>query len=383
MNRRLSALPVLALLVFLSLSYAAQGAGDPVRGATLYVTTYGCAACHGNPPQRDVSSGATAAGLIDAIGVVQAMTARYATTLAENPTDLADIAAYIASILAPPPTTPDLNQHGLTGSWYEAATSGQGVEVEIFANAVSGTGSTFVSWFTYDTVSGGPGSQRWYTAQGPVVTGQATAALTIYQNTGGNFNAPPVTTAQAVGAATLSFSTCTDGQLTYSFTDGSGRMGTIPITRLTQNVTCSTTTPYPTNADFALSGNWYGGAATSGQGFTVEVNPNSGAFFAAWYTYELMGTGAGAAGQRWYTAQATFAPGARSIPVTIYQTTGGIFNTPTPPGQQTVAVGTGTMTFQSCTAATFSYNFTGGSVSGTSGTITLTRVGPTPPGCTS
>ena len=28
----------------------------------------------------------------------------------------------------------DLNQHGLTGSWYEAATSGQGLEVEVFPN---------------------------------------------------------------------------------------------------------------------------------------------------------------------------------------------------------------------------------------------------------
>jgi hypothetical protein len=29
------------------------------------------------------------------------------------------------------------------------------------------------------------------------------------------------------------------------------------MTRLTQNVSCSTTTPFPTNADFALLGNWY------------------------------------------------------------------------------------------------------------------------------
>ena len=114
-----------------------------------------------------------------------------------------------------------------------------------------------MSWFTYDTVIGGVERQRWYTAQGPVMTGQPNAALTIYQNTGGNFNAAPVTMAQAVGTATLSFDTCTSGQLSYTFTDGTGRTGTIPLIRLTQNVTCSTATPHPTNADFALSGNWY------------------------------------------------------------------------------------------------------------------------------
>jgi len=275
----------------------------------------------------------------------------------------------------------ELNQHGLTGSWYEPATSGQGLEVEVFPNPSSGTGSTFVSWFTYDTVIGGAERQRWYTAQGPVVTGQPTAALTIYQNTGGNFNAQPVTNGQAVGTATLSFDTCSSGQLSYSFSDGTGRTGSIPLTRLTQNVTCSTTTPHPTNADFALSGNWFD-AATSGQGLTVEVNPNSSTLFAAWYTYAPAGASAGAAGQRWYTAQpTTFAPGMRSIPVTIYETTGGMFDAPTPPGQKSVVVGSGTIAFQSCSAATFSYNFTGGSSSGRSGTIALSRVGPVPVGC--
>jgi len=62
--------------------------------------------------------------------------------------------------------------------------------------------------------------------------------------------------------------------------------------------------------------------------------------------------------------------------------TGGVFETPTPPGPKTVPVGTGTMAFQSCSAATFRYNFTGGSSIGLSGTINLSRVGPLPPGCT-
>ena len=66
--------------------------------------------------------------------------------------------------------------------------------------------------------------------------------------------------------------------------------------------------------------------------------------------------------------------------MTIYETTGGVFDTPTAPGQKTVPVGSGTMAFQSCSAATFSYSFTGGSSSGLSGTINLRRVGPVPTG---
>jgi hypothetical protein len=77
---------------------------------------------------------------------------------------------------------------------------------------------------------------------------------------------------------------------------------------------------------------------------------------------------------------ATYSPGSRSVPVQIFQTTGGAFNA-TAPAPTTVPVGSGTLAFQSCTSATLNYNFTGGSSSGASGTIALTRVGPVPPGC--
>ena len=93
------------------------------------------------------------------------------------------------------PPTPDLNQHGLTGAWYEPATSGQGFLVEMFPDLISpGTGFAQLSWFTFDTVAGGADRQRWYTLSGNVVSGQPSAALTIYRNTDGNFNAPPTTT---------------------------------------------------------------------------------------------------------------------------------------------------------------------------------------------
>ena len=159
-----------------------------------------------------------------------------------------------------------------------------------------------MSWFTFDATEGGAERQRWYTLQGPMVTGQSTAALTIYQNAGGNFNAPPATTAQAVGTATLSFDSCTSAELAYTFLGV--RSGTIFLKRLLPNVTCALVAPFPTNADFSLSGSWYGGEATSGQGFTAEVAPNANAFFLSWFTYAPNGAGAGAAGQRWYTAQA-------------------------------------------------------------------------------
>ncbi len=112
---------------------------------------------------------------------------------------------FIAGAAAGPGVDP--NQHGLTGSWFEPATSGQGFEVEVFHDQSGpGSGSVFVSWFTYDTVAGGAERQRWYTLAGTVATGQPTAALTIYQNVGGNFNALPVTSPTAPAAPEASTS---------------------------------------------------------------------------------------------------------------------------------------------------------------------------------
>ncbi|MGA8030993.1 MAG: hypothetical protein WCB48_01250 [Casimicrobiaceae bacterium] len=275
------------------------------------------------------------------------------------------------------------NQHGLTGSWYEPATSGQGFEVEVFPELGGpGKGYTAVSWFTYDATAGGADHQRWYTASGDVLSGQASSALTLYRNTGGNFNAGPITSGQVVGSATLRFDSCTSGQLDYRFTDGSGRAGSIPLTRITQNVSCAAVNAPPFDADFVYSGNWYD-PATSGQGITVEVNRPSGALFFAWYTYANNGAALDAAGQRWYTGYANYTAGARSIPVTLYETTGGVFDAATNPPPDTIAVGTGTLAFQDCANATLAFSFAGGSSTGKAGLINLVRVGPAPKGCTS
>jgi hypothetical protein len=266
-----------------------------------------------------------------------------------------------------------LNQNGLTGSWYDPQTSGQGFEVEVYPDLLSpGTGLAFLAWFTYDSVVGGAERQRWYTLSGPVVSGQPNASLTIYQNTGGNFNAPPITKSVPVGTATLSFDSCISGQLSYIFTDGSGRSGTIPLQRLMQNVSCSPLGVAGENYDFILSGSWYD-PATAGQGITVEVNDVSNVLFFAWETYAPNGANAGPAGQRWYTGQGPFAPeNPLSITVPLYESTGGMFNA-LPPIPSTVAVGSATLAFQSCTDATLSYSFTEGSNSGVSGTIQLVR----------
>jgi hypothetical protein len=369
-----------AVFALLALSASAADAGDPVRGKALWLKTYHCTDCHAQTPLANVVTvGSTPAGLLGALheGLMQPLL----TTLGQNGIDLADVAAYIATSTK---SAPDLDQQGLTGSWYDAPESGQGIEVEVYPDLVTaGTGLVSGAWFTFDAgTPGGADRQRWYIFSGNAVRGAASMPITIGQNIGGNFDAPPTTASTVVGTGTLTFTSCTSGSLAYTFTDGSGRSGMFPITRITPNVTCAAEPALANNADFTFSGNWYD-PATSGQGFVFEVNPFVPVVFFAWYTYSPAGQSAGASGQRWYTGQGAFAPGTRTIDLTLGETIGGVFDQPTPGGQKTNAVGTATVTFTSCTSARLQFAFDGGTSVGRSGTIALTRVGPAPAGCTS
>ena len=75
-----------------------------------------------------------------------------------------------------------------SGNWYDPATSGQGITVEI--NPL--TPVAFFAWYTY--VSGrrpaGAAGQRWYTGQSGYTAGARTLAMKLYETTGGLLDAP-------------------------------------------------------------------------------------------------------------------------------------------------------------------------------------------------
>lgn len=277
-------------------------------------------------------------------------------------------------------TTVNLNQEGLSGSWGNSATQSQGVVMTVYQdNIAAGHGTLFGGWFTFDVTAAG--GRRWYTIQGDVTTAAASATIPIYATVGGAFDSPLATTSTAVGHVTLSFSDCTHGSMAYVFTDGSGRTGTAPLSRLLPNVAC---TPAGDTAairsDFLLSGAWADPAHTSGQGLVIEVNPTQHALFAAWYTFAAGIPVSAAAGQRWYTLQGGFPTEIGSLgSVAIYETSGGAFGTNS--ATSTTQVGTAELTFQDCQTASLVYRFSGGANAGQSGTLDLTRIGPAPAAC--
>jgi len=106
---RRNAIPVVAFLSLLVLGWssAARSDGDPVRGKMLYTGSYHCTDCHtATPTAAQIAAGSTADGLLNVINTEVEMAVRYLRNLAQNPTDLADIAAYIASFGAPPQPPP-------------------------------------------------------------------------------------------------------------------------------------------------------------------------------------------------------------------------------------------------------------------------------------
>ena len=276
----------------------------------------------------------------------------------------------------------NLDQFGITGSWYDPPTSGQGFEINVLPDLYgAGQGLFFAGWFTYDVTAAG--GRRWYGVSGKVTSSNPVADLQIDDVEGGNFDSPPVVGAQGVlGQATFSMSDCNTASFTYQFTDGSGRTGTIPLTRIAPNITCAANgNNGAAPSDYLLSGSWYD-PATSGQGLLFDINPNIGLLAAAWYTFVLNGEAIGGpASQDWFTLQSSgFVNGSTSLSnIAILEASGGVFNNPTPVTR--AQVGTADIVFQSCTSMTLSYTFTSGANAGLSGSIPLQRIGPPPAGC--
>ena len=289
------------------------------------------------------------------------------------------LAAFTANPSAAGPLQQD--QFGLSGTWYNPATSGQGLFLVDMPDFISaGLGQLFAGWYTFDVApAGGAEKQRWYTLQGSVSSLTSSNTFVIYASNGGNFNAPPAATAVAVGYATLQFSDCTHATLSYLFTDGSGRAASMPLQRLTPNVACVASGPAsPANAA-GLSGVWYD-KATSGQGMVSEVNPARNLFIAGWYTYAQNAQTLGSAGERWYVLQGNYVPGTTSMDVGIYTATGGVFDQTAPVAS--TQLGTANLNFADCNTASLNFQFTTGDNAGLAGTIPLQRLGSTPAGCT-
>ncbi len=127
----------------------------------------------------------------------------------------------------------DINA-GMSGGWFEMATEGQGILLDVVPNSTQ----IFGGWYTYAALDGkAPGSseQRWLSAQGPYAG--SVAELVLYSASGGVFDTPSAITQTVVGSATLNFHSCISATFSYSLPDD-GLSGSIALTRIGPDVFC-------------------------------------------------------------------------------------------------------------------------------------------------
>lgn len=292
----------------------------------------------------------------------------------------------------------DPNQFGFTGAWYDTADPGKGFLIDAMPDhAAPGIGTYFGGWFNflcgiygcpYGTPDDEQGQQQWFSFQDNVDATNPYSRLTIYESRGGNFDAPPAIGATPVGLLAIAFDDCSHAMLRYHVPGvGIYLDRTVRLTRLTPSTRCTQDAAPPAMpaSNTLLSGAWYD-PTTAGQGLVFDINAENGVLFAAWYTFAADGADQPPlASQRWYTLQARTAGDSHTYEgVTIYDTTGGLFDAAWPPGEgdlQTNPVGSADIAFQSCSMLTINYRFTTGENAGKTGTLHLARLSPVPDGC--
>jgi len=125
---------------------------------------------------------------------------------------------------------------GMSGGWFEPATSGQGMLFDVDA----ATRSVFVAWFTYERpATGAPASgakvgapeNRWLTAQGNYTEGSNAVTLSLFKTGGGRFDQGGGTTTTPAGSLLVEFTSCNTAVATYTLVP-EFLSGSIELTRL-------------------------------------------------------------------------------------------------------------------------------------------------------
>jgi hypothetical protein len=275
----------------------------------------------------------------------------------------------------------NLNQVGLGGTWYNPYNSGQGFLLTAWPDLNgAGHGVVFGGWFTFTPqLDSDPTTPHWFSFQGDVDTASSEVVLDLYETHGGRFAAPPPPTTRRVGTVTLSLVDCWHGTLRYDFDDQRVDYGRIPIRRLIANANCTLNGDAPPPTDSSrLSGAWYDPSLT-GQGLIVDISPEQGTLFAAWYTFRPGFTAVDPEHElQWYYMQAgdvgSDATAVSDVP--IYQPPQGMFLGPQS-GADTV-VGHANFMFDGCDALMVTYRF---NASGLVRTLNLVRLGATSVSC--
>lgn len=156
--------------------------------------------------------------------------------------DIHRIASWIALGATGRESSSEAINFGMTGSWYNPETNGQGF---LFDVVIERDPPLLVAyWFTYAQIAGGPETQRWFIAEGKFERGDHQISLDVYLSTGGQFDDETIDTGLVeIGSAKIEFHSCNSASLVYEINmdnddDSMHLQGEIPLERLSPDVLC-------------------------------------------------------------------------------------------------------------------------------------------------
>ena len=114
---------------------------------------------------------------------------------------------------------------GMQGSWFNPASDGQGILVEIS----SSLNLFAIAWFTWLPGAANAGEYYWLTGAGPFSGNRA--ELNLSRTRGGRFNDPTAIQRTPAGTAVFTFESCTTGSVSFNMTDPAAS-GTIALQRI-------------------------------------------------------------------------------------------------------------------------------------------------------
>ena len=153
------------------------------------------------------------------------------------------LAASIVSVLSVSSAHAVLVSGGFTGNWRNAATDGQGFQMQVLPDGRAGA-----FWFTFD----GSGNQVWISGVGTVENNQLTMQMRrpVGAQFGPNFNSDDI---QRIpfGTVSMSFDDCNNGTVTWQSDDPQFGSGSMPIERVTSSagVNCTGSVSDNTTSD--------------------------------------------------------------------------------------------------------------------------------------
>ncbi|MGZ5035644.1 MAG: c-type cytochrome [Usitatibacter sp.] len=196
--------------LILAVGAATAHAQNVANGQALYAAT--CNSCHGTPPSGGPELAPNNPSLIKSAinGLVPAMSFLRGMY---SDAQLADIAAYIASLRpgAPPPPPPvnPTPQFDYSDLWFNPSESGWGF------NAIQhASNNIFGVIYTYEA----PNRPAWYVLPGGTWTAETIFTGLLYHVTGSPYNVTPFKPGDVrqVGTATLRFTDRDHASFTYS-----------------------------------------------------------------------------------------------------------------------------------------------------------------------